>query len=85
MQRTGFEAGESAVLRPCEDLPKRRYTVTFLGVDQHGNPGAATIATASRKKKIVIVALRLRSPTLKSAQQVRRASSQIEARDSGDV
>jgi cysteine sulfinate desulfinase/cysteine desulfurase-like protein len=69
MQRTRFEAAETAVLRRCRDLAKRGCTVTFLGVDQHGNLGAATTATASRENKIVTAALRLRSLTLKSAQK----------------
>ena len=85
MQRTRFEAAETAVLRRCRDLAKRGCTVTFLGVDQHGNLGAATTATASRENKIVTAALRLRSLTLKSAQKRAELHLKTEAHDSGDV
>ena len=85
MQPTRFEAGESAVVRPCEDPPNRGCTVTFLGVGQHGSHGAATTATARRENEIVTAALRLWSSKLESAQEVRGASSQTEAQDSGGV
>jgi cysteine desulfurase len=38
----------SAVLRPCQDLAKRGYDVTFLGVDGHGNLDVAELETAIR-------------------------------------
>ena len=38
----------SAVLRPCQDLAKRRYDVTFLGVDGHGNLDVAELEAAIR-------------------------------------
>ena len=38
----------SAVLRPCQDLAKRGYDVTFLGVDGHGNLDVAEVSTAIR-------------------------------------
>jgi hypothetical protein len=85
MQRTRFGAGQSAALGPREDLAKRYCTPTFPGVDEHGNLGEATPLTANGENKIVTRALRHRSRTLKSAQQVRSASSQAEAHDSGDI
>jgi len=36
----------SAVLRPCQDLAKRGYDVTFLGVDGHGNLDVAELEAA---------------------------------------
>ena len=36
----------SAVLRPCQDLAKRGYDVTFLGVDGHGNLDLAELEAA---------------------------------------
>jgi cysteine desulfurase len=38
----------SAVLRPCQDLAKRGYDVTFLGVDGYGNLDVAELETAIR-------------------------------------
>ena len=38
----------SAVLRPCQDLAKRGYDVTFLGVDGHGNLDVAEMEAAIR-------------------------------------
>jgi cysteine desulfurase len=38
----------SAVLRPCQDLAKRGYDVTFLGVDGHGNLDVAELEAAIR-------------------------------------
>jgi cysteine desulfurase len=38
----------SAVLRPCQDLAKRGYDVTFLGVDRHGNLDVAEMEAAIR-------------------------------------
>ena len=38
----------SAVLRPCQDLAKRGYDVTFLGVDGHGNLDVAEWEAAIR-------------------------------------
>ena len=38
----------SAVLRPCQDLAKRRYDVTVLGVDGHGNLDVAELEAAIR-------------------------------------
>jgi cysteine desulfurase len=38
----------SAVLRPCQDLAKRGYDVTFLGVDGHGNLDVAEMDAAIR-------------------------------------
>jgi cysteine desulfurase len=38
----------SAVLRPCQDLAKRGYDVTFLGVDGHGNLDLAEMEAAIR-------------------------------------
>jgi hypothetical protein len=85
VQRTRLETGESAVLPLWQDPAKRGCTVTFLSGGQHGNLGTVTTAAASRENKIVTAALRVRSLTLKSAQKARRASSQTEAHDSGDV
>jgi hypothetical protein len=85
MQRTRFEAGLSAVVRPCEDPSNRGCTVTFVGVGQRGSLRAATTAAARRENESVTAALRLWSPKLKSAQEVRKASSQTEAHDSGGV
>ena len=85
MQRTRFEARESAVPRPFQDLAKQGCTMTFLGVDQHGNLGATTTAATSRENKIVTAALRLRSPTLNSVQKTGKASSRTETHDSGDI
>jgi cysteine desulfurase len=39
----------SAVLRPCQDLAKRGYDVTFLGVDGHGNLDVAEMEAAIRR------------------------------------
>src|SRR5437870_12847933 len=36
----------SAVLRPCQDLAKRGFAVTFLGVDRHGNVDLADLEAA---------------------------------------
>jgi cysteine desulfurase len=36
----------SAVSRPCQDLAKRGYDVTFLGVDGHGNLDVAELEAA---------------------------------------
>jgi hypothetical protein len=85
MQRTRFEAEASAVVRSCEDRANRGCTVTFLGVGQHGSLRAATTATACRENKTITATLRLWLPKLESAQEVRRASSQTEAQDSGGV
>jgi cysteine desulfurase len=38
----------SAVLRPCQDLAKRGYDATFLGVDGHGNLDVAELEAAIR-------------------------------------
>jgi cysteine desulfurase len=38
----------SAVLRACQDIEKRSCTVTFLGVDQHGNLDVAELEAAIR-------------------------------------
>jgi cysteine desulfurase len=38
----------SAVLRPCQDLAKRGYDVTFLGVDGNGNLDVAEMEAAIR-------------------------------------
>jgi cysteine desulfurase len=44
----------SAVLRPCQDLEKRGCTVTFLGVDPHGNIDFAESETAIRSDTALV-------------------------------
>ncbi len=44
----------SAVLRPCQDLAKREYEVTFLGVDRHGNVDLGELEAAIRPKTVLV-------------------------------
>ncbi|HEU5248066.1 MAG TPA: aminotransferase class V-fold PLP-dependent enzyme [Candidatus Udaeobacter sp.] len=44
----------SAVLRPCQDLAKRRCDVTFLGVDQHGNLDLTELEAAIRPETALV-------------------------------
>jgi cysteine desulfurase len=44
----------SAVLRPCQDLAKRGYDVTFLGVDRHGNLDVAELEAAIRPRTALV-------------------------------
>jgi cysteine desulfurase len=44
----------SAVLRPCQDLAKRGYEVTFLGVDKHGNLDLGELQTATRPETTLV-------------------------------
>ena len=47
-------AEHSAVLRPCQDLAKRGYEVTFLGVDGHGNLDVAELEAAIRPETALV-------------------------------
>ena len=44
----------SAVLRPCQDFEKRSCTVTFLGVDRHGNIDLGELEAAIRPHTALI-------------------------------
>ncbi len=44
----------SAVLRPCQDLEKVGYNVTFLGVDQHGNLDLTELEGAIRPETALV-------------------------------
>src|SRR4029077_9572436 len=44
----------SAVLRPCQDLEKRSCSVTFLGVDRHGNVDLAELEAAIRPETVLV-------------------------------
>ena len=44
----------SAVLRPCQDLAKRGCTVTFLGVDRHGNLDLGELQAAIRPETALV-------------------------------
>jgi cysteine desulfurase len=44
----------SAVLRPCQDLVKRGYNVTFLRVDEHGNLDPGELEAAIRPETTLV-------------------------------
>lgn len=44
----------SAVFRPCQDLAKRGYAVTFLGVDGNGNLDLGELETAIRPETALV-------------------------------
>ena len=44
----------SAVLRPCQDLMKKRCDVTFLGVDRDGNVDLAELESAIRPQTALV-------------------------------
>jgi cysteine desulfurase len=44
----------SAVLRPCQDLAKRGFDVTFLAVDRHGNIDLAELEAAIRPETALV-------------------------------
>jgi cysteine desulfurase len=44
----------SAVLRPCQDLAKRRCDVTFLGVDRDGNLDVVELEAAIRPDTVLV-------------------------------
>jgi cysteine desulfurase len=44
----------SAVLRPCQDLAKRGCTVTFAGVDRHGNLDLGELEAAIRPETALV-------------------------------
>lgn len=44
----------SAVLRPCQDLGKRECSITFLGVDRHGNLDPGELEAAIRPETALV-------------------------------